>query len=399
MTHNDSSLENLEFFDMFSNDDPLANTDSYDPNKNIAPDILNGNPLPVDPNLADSDSTDDDDDTPPAGSDLNSGDEDDDEDSSDDSDDLDSQNSQNNNQDVDDEDEDEDDINYFEVFGKGLAKVGMLEIEEGEEIEWSEETFLAKMEETVEKKAWDTLEGLALETYGEAGVKMVEDLFINKAPIQQYLQMFNNEQIVENVDLSSVDNQERVIRLYLAKTGMDEDSINDQVSFMVGNDKLEAYAQKYHSKLLEKMESERQTLALKSKEAQDRQRELENQRKESYAQVLKDSIKSGEIQGYPINPNDAEDLFSFVLDKPHQLPNGQRISDFEYKLAKMRQEDPKKFLAVARLIQADLDLTPVKKRGVSEETNTIFNELKVKTKKTTKSNRSASDTFSQFFNK
>ena len=63
----------------------------------------------------------------------------------------------------------------------------------------------------------------------------------------------------------------------------------------------------------------------------------------------------------------------------------------------MRQEDPSKFLTIAKLVQSDLDLTPVKKRGVSEETNSIFNELKTKTKKTAKRKKSDDDLFSKYF--
>lgn len=396
MTTTPNPLESLEFFDMFSGEDPI-DSPSYDPNQNIAPDILNGNPNPPADSLDDDleDSDDDADTAAPnnssAAAPASTVPDDDSDDTDDDSDSDDSSNN------ALEDDEDDDDINYFEVFGNGLLKAGILEAEDGEEIEWTEETFLNRMSETVEKKAWDTLEMLAAETYGEAGVKLVEDLFINKAPIQQYLQMFNNEQIVENVDLTSAENQERVIRLYLAKTGMDEDSIEDQLTFMTNNDKLETYSKKYHGKLIEKMQEEREALSAASAAREQQRLDAERQRSESYASVLQNSIKAGEINGYPINERSANELYSFVLDKPHQLPNGQRISDFEYKLAKMRQEEPQKFLAVARLVQADLDLTPVKRKGVSEETNSIFNDLKTKTKKSTKSSKSSEDLFSRYF--
>jgi hypothetical protein len=373
---------------MFSNDDPLGSP-TYDPNKNIAADIL-GNPDAIQDPILDPD---DDNPEPPAPTpnpptdnpiDPLEDEDDEEEDPQPPATGL-------------EDNEDDDDVNYFEVFGKGLAKAGVLELEEGEDIEWSEETFLSKMSETVEKRAWDTLESLAAETYGEAGVKLVEDLFINKAPLQQYLQMFNNEQIVENVNLDSPVNQERVIRLYLAKTGLDEDAIEDQITYMNSNEKLEAYAKKYHNKLLERMEQDRASLAEQSRLETQRRAELEEQRNQQYASVLQESIKTGEIKGYPINEQTADELFSFVLDRPHQLPNGQRISDFEYKLAKMRQEEPDKFLAIARIVQSDLDLTPVKRKGVSEETNSIFNDLKTKTKKTTKGGKSDGDLFQKYF--
>ena len=397
MNTNENPLENLEFFESFSSDDPIDAAPQYDPNKNIAPDIMAPDGTIKDPILdpePEEDEDEDDDDLPnlpnqtskqktaPSVDPLDEDDDDKPEDKK---------------QSTGLEDDDDEDINYFEVFGKGLAKAGMLNLEEGENVEWSEETFLSKMDETIEKRAWDTLEGLAMETYGDAGVKLVEDIFINKAPIQQYLQMFANEQVVENVDLNDVANQERVVRLYLAKTGMDEDEIEDQVTFAVNNDRLGSYAQKYHGKLVERLNQEKDALVETSRQQVLAQRQRDEEREQSYASVLEKSIKTGEIEGYPINDKTANDLFSFVLDKPHQLPNGQRITEFEYKLARMRQEDPSKFLALARLVQNDLDLTPVKQKGVSEETNSIFNDLKTKTKKSTKSSRSEQDVFSRYF--
>jgi hypothetical protein len=384
MNTNDNPLEGLEFLDLLSGDEPI-DAPAYDPNQNIAPDILSGEP-------------------------INNGEEDDD-----DSDDDPTQNSApasaptkrveppiSNEPDDDpiDDDSDDDDINYFETFGKGLIKAGMLELEEGEDaekLEWTEETFLSKMEQTIEKKAWDTLESLAMETYGEAGVKLVEDLFINKVPVNQYLSMFRNEEIVANIDLDNELNQERVVRLYLAKTGMEEEEIEDQVAYAKDNERLNSYAKKYHGKLLERMEYERQSLAQENAARVEEARLKEQERQQQYATVLEKSIKEGAIEGYPINENSAGELFDFVLAKSVQLPNGQKISEFEYKLAVMRQEDPSKFLAVARLVQNNLDLTPIKQRGVSEETNSIFNELRTKTKKSTKTSKSDPDLFSRYF--
>jgi hypothetical protein len=386
MNTNENPLENLEFFESFSSDDPIDVNPQYDPNKNIAADILATDGTIKDPILDSEPNEDDeedaDDNNPPASVKKSTSaplDDNDDEDEP-----------------INDNDE-SDDINYFEVFGKGLVKAGLLDAEDVENQEWTEQSFLDKMSETIEKRAWDTLEELATETYGEAGVKLVEDIFINKVPIQQYLQMFNNEQIVENVDLNNEVNQERVVRLYLAKTGMDEDEIEDQLTFAKDNDRLGSYAKKYHGKLVERMQQERAFLAQDNAQRVQEVQQKEQQRQQQYASVLEESIKKGEIEGYPINESTASDLFDFVLSKPHVLPNGQRITDFEFKLATMRQEDPSKFLAIARLVQNDLDLTPMKRKGVSEETNSLFNDLKNKTKKSTKTNRSEQDSFSRYF--
>jgi hypothetical protein len=378
----ENKLENLEFFESFMDTDPLDGLEDTtpDPNKNIAPDILNGEDF--DP-LEDEEDLplpkDDEPELTPTPTSTPKEDEEEEEE-----------------EELTDDEEESD--NPFEVFAKGLAQAGILDLEDEEnQVEtWDEKNFIDVMEKTVDNRMWAKMEELAMETYGEAGVKLIEDIFINKVPVPQYLQMFSNEQTVENVDLSEEINQERIFRLYLAKTGMDDDEIEDQLSYARDNDRLESYAQKYQVKLVEKMQEERQRL---SQEAEIRMQDMqkrEEERQELYAKTLEESVKSGEIQGYPINNNDAEELFSFVLDKPHVLPNGQRISDFEYRLATMRQEDPKKFLAVARLVQKDLDLTPIKKKAVSEETNSIFKGLKTKTKTSSKSGKQE-DLFAKYF--
>ena len=380
---NDNPLENLEFFDSFSVDDPFEDAPE-DPNANVKPDILNGQDFdPLADEEAEPEGSEDplgDDDLPLPKKKAPAPVEEEEEEEV---------NLEN--------DEEEGEENYFEVFANGLAKAGMLNIDENEDIEWNEQTFLAKMNETIEDKAWNQLEQLATETYGEAGVQMIEDIFINKVPVQEYLQMFSNEQIVENVDLGVEANQERVFRLYLAKTGMDEDEIQDQLNYARDNDRLEAYSQKYHGKLVEKMQQERAALAQESEARVQVIRQKEEEREQLYADVLDGAIASGSIEGYPINEQAANELFDFVLSKPHVLPNGQRISEFEYKLAKMRQEDPSKFLAVAKLVQSDLDLSPVKRKAVTEETNSLFNDLKTKSKKSGKTSKSNDELFSRYF--
>lgn len=378
---NDNPLENLEFFDSFSVDDPFEDAPE-DPNANVKPDILNGedyDPLTEEAEPEGSQDPLEDDELPLPKKKTPAPVEEEEEEV----------NLEN--------DEEEGEENYFEVFANGLAKAGMLNIDENEDIEWNEKTFLAKMNETIEDKAWNQLEQLATETYGEAGVQMIEDIFINKVPVQEYLQMFSNEQIVENVDLGVEANQERVFRLYLAKTGMDEDEIQDQLNYARDNDRLEAYSQKYHGKLVEKMQQERAILAQESEARVQVMRQKEEEREQLYADVLDGAIASGSIEGYPLNEQAANELFDFVLSKPHVLPNGQRISEFEYKLAKMRQEDPSKFLAVAKLVQSNLDLSPVKRKAVTEETNSLFNNLKTKSKKSSPSNKTNEDAFSKYF--
>jgi hypothetical protein len=388
-------LDNLEFFENFATEDPIEDP-QFDPNANLAPDILAGEKM----NLEDDDlpmggQKNSDPAPAPAPASNTAAEEEEEED------DDDSKNQNQNDDDLADDTDDSDDINYYEAFGKGLLRSGHFDLGEEvdpDQLEWSEETFLEMMSTTVENKAWKQLEEIALEAYGQEGLELVKDLFINKVPVQQYLSKYNEQLALENVDLTNPQNQEAIFREYLTRTGLDADEVEEQLEYAIKTNKLETFSEKYYAKLLDRSKQEREALAEQSAQRQRENQERENARQESYIKTLEGAIKAGDINGYPITQNEAANLFDYVTNKSYQLPNGQKISEFEFTLAKMRQEDPQKFLAVARLVQADLDLTPIKKKGVSEETNSIFKELQNKSKKGPKGEpRKDTQIFNNFF--
>lgn len=382
-------LDNLEFFENFATEDPLEEK-QFDPNANLAPDILAGEKLDLaddDLPLGGQEKTPEANPPTPTNTPDPADEEEEDEVPANDLE--------------DDADDNSDDINYYEAFGKGLLRSGHFDLGEDvdpDQVEWTEESFLEMMSTTVENKAWKQLEEIALEAYGQEGIELVRDLFINKVPVQQYLSKYNEQVALENIDMTNPQNQEAIFREYLSRTGLDADEVEEQLEYAVKTNKLENFSEKYYVKLLERSKQERESLAEQSAQRQREAQERENARQESYIKTLEDAIKSGEINGYPINQNEASNLFDYVTSRSYQLPNGQKISEFEFTLAKMRQEDPQKFLAVARLVQSNLDLTPIKKKGVSEETNSIFKELQNKSKKGPKGEpRKETQLFSNFF--
>ena len=383
--HNQLGLDNLEFFENFATDDPLGEP-TYDPNANLAPDILNGEKMELDdddlPNPAAQPAPEstpvlpskplevEEEDNLPAANPLEG-------------------------------EEEGDEMNYYEAFGKGLLRAGHFDLGEDvdpDQVEWTEDSFLEMMSTTIENKAWKQLEEIAVEAYGQEGLDLVKDLFINKVPVQQYLAKYNEQLALENIDLSDQRNQEAIFREYLSRTGLDQDEVEEQLEYALKTNKLETFSEKYYAKLLERSRQERETLAAQSAQKVKESQEREHVRQESYVKTLEGAIKQGDINGYPITQNEASALFNYVTDRNYQLPNGQKISEFEYTLAKMRQEEPQKFLAVARLVQADLDLSPIKKKGVTEETNSIFKELQNKSKRGQKIEpKKETQLFSSFF--
>jgi hypothetical protein len=376
-------LDNLEFFENFATDDPLGEP-TYDPNANLAPDILSGEKMELDEDDLPNPSAQP---APAAKPELPA-------------EPLETEEDTEESAPLEGEEEGEE-INYYEAFGKGLLRAGHFDLGEEidpEQVEWTEDSFLEMMSTTIENKAWKQLEEIAVEAYGQEGLELVKDLFINKVPVQTYLAKYNEQIALENVDLTDQRNQEAIFREYLSRTGLDQDEVEEQLEYALKTNKLETFSEKYYAKLLERSRQERETLAVQSAQKVKEAQEREQVRQESYIKTLEGAIKQGDINGYPITQNEASTLFNYVTDRNYQLPNGQKISEFEYTLAKMRQEEPQKFLAVARLVQADLDLSPVKKKGVTEETNSIFKELQNKSKRGQKTEtKKETQLFSSFF--
>lgn len=283
------------------------------------------------------------------------------------------------------DDPEDEEVNHFAIFGKGLAELGKLTFEEGEDpekIEWTQETFIEKFDQTVDTTAWNRLEEIATEAYGEDGVKLVEDLFVNKVPVRDYLASYQKEKAIEDLDISSERNQVEVVRYYLkAVIGEeDEDEIQNQLDYMKANETLESRAASYQQKLVASESKLRERMATEAQARQKQIEDFEKARTQSYTQIVNEAAKAGELNGLPFKKEDINKVLHAALTKEYTLQNGQKITPFEYKLATLRKDEPAKYLQIVKLVEDGLDLNPVMKKGVTEKTNEIFKGLQNKTK-------------------
>ena len=303
--------------------------------------------------------------------------------------------------DEDDEDDStETEENPFAIFAKGLAEVGRLVLDEDEDpekINWDEETFIEKFDETVDNSAWSRLEELATEAMGEEGVRVIEDLFINKVPVHEYLASFQQQQSFENVDLSNERNQAQLVAYYLRSVvgETDEDEIMDQIQYMKNNETLEKKANNFQQKLIANESRMRESMAAEAQARQQQMEAFEQERIQAYSEIAEEAVKAGELNGLPFNNKDYDKVLNSALSKEYVLPNGQKITPFEYKLATLRKDDPAKYLQIVKLVEDGVDLTPVMNRGVTKKTNEIFKGLQNKTKTPTKPRKNA-NVFSKY---
>ena len=287
---------------------------------------------------------------------------------------------------VDDEDDDDDEASETspEEQLAGLAnyfgKIGLFKVKEGEDfskVKWTEESFIEKFQETKKQGALEELERIVSERMGEQGADFIQKVFVNGMPYQAYLNSFAQEKSYERLDPENEKHAEQIISAYLESRGLDEEEIGTQVAFLKENSLLAKKAEKFKSLLVEDEKTAREEYDAQIKERQKQFQEREQQRLDTYTETVKEAVKAGNILGVPVTATESKALIQFVTDKPHVLQNGQKLTDFEYKLAKMRVEDPTKFLAVAKILMDDVDLTKITKAKKTEETNSLYNELKL----------------------
>lgn len=291
--------------------------------------------------------------------------------------------------------------NPFAVFAKGLAQVGRLVLDEDEDpdqINWDEETFIEKFDETVDNSAWSRLEELATEAMGEEGVRIIEDLFINKVPVHQYLASFQQQQSFENIDLSNERAQAAVVDYYLRSVvgETDEAEIADQINYMKNNDTLAKKATNFQQKLIANESRHREAMAAEAQARQQQMEAFEQERIQMYAEIAEEAVQNGELYGLPFNSQDYDRVLNSALSKEYVLPNGQKITPFEYKLASLRKDDPAKYLQIVKLVEDGVDLTPVMNRGVTKKTNEIFKGLQNKTKTPSNKPRKSNTLFNKY---
>jgi len=291
--------------------------------------------------------------------------------------------------------------NPFAVFAKGLAEVGRLVLDEDEDpdqINWDEETFIEKFDETVDNSAWSRLEELATEAMGEEGVRIIEDLFINKVPVHQYLASFQQQQSFENIDLSNERAQAAVVDYYLRSVvgETDEEEIADQINYMKTNNTLEKKAANFQQKLVANESRHREAMAAEAQARQQQMEAFEQERIQMYAEIAEEAVQNGELNGLPFNSQDYDRVLNSALSKEYVLPTGQKITPFEYKLATLRKDDPAKYLQIVKLVEDDVDLTPVMNRGVTKKTNEIFKGLQNKTKTPSNKPRKSNTLFNKY---
>ena len=159
---------------------------------------------------------------------------------------------------VSQEEPDSPDGNQFSALANDLFKLGVFTKDEEEEddvVISTPEEFLERFQTEKKKGASEIVENF-IGQFGEDYQKAFEAIFVKGADPKEYFSTYNNVVNFAEMDLSSTDNQIKVVRQTLTDQGFDEEDIDTEVERLQNYGDLENVATKYHKVLVKKRSSE-----------------------------------------------------------------------------------------------------------------------------------------------
>ena len=254
---------------------------------------------------------------------------------------------------------------YEDVY-KDLKEAGIfkhVELEEGEELD--ADRFYELQQEEYDKEVEERLSIWATKDLDEDAQAFIK-FKLQGGNTSEFFKTYQNTSEITLGDIEDEDYQDSLIRYQLQKEGWDKDEIEDRLEFLTESNKKPKFAEKYHNRLVQEQEQEKQALVKQAEEQKGRARQQEEQFKTSIKETL-DTNK--EINGIKFSDKDKNGLINF-LTKKEKLEDGRIVTGFQRKLSESFS-DPKKIALLAKILNDDFDFSSFEKSAITKKTKEI----------------------------
>lgn len=278
------------------------------------------------------------------------------------------------------EEEDAPQGTQFTALANDLFKLGVFSKEEGEEdvtISTPEE-FLERFETEKKKGASEMVENFIAQ-FGEDYQNAFEAIFVKGVNPKDYFGTYNQVVTFAEMDLSSEDNQVRVMKQTLSDQGFDEEDIETEIERLKNYGDLESVATKHHKVLVKKEASKLQQMEQKAEQELRQKAAVRNQYITNVQSILEEKVKSKEFDGIPLNPKLANELQDFLLVDKWKTPSGETLTDFDRTILDLKRPENHamkvKVGLLLKILEKDPTLSTIQKTGVSKKTDQLFSEV------------------------
>ena len=302
---------------------------------------------------------------------------------------------------VSQEEPDSPDGNQFSALANDLFKLGVFTKDEDEDdvaISTPEE-FLERFQTEKKKGASEIVENF-IGQFGEDYQKAFEAIFVKGADPKEYFSTYNNVVSFAEMDLSSTDNQIKVVRQTLTDQGFDEEDIDTEVERLQNYGDLENVATKYHKVLVKKEAQKLQKIEEQAAVQLQQKQAIRNQYINNVQNILQEKLKTKEFDGIPLSPKTASELQDFLLVDKYKTVSGETLTDFDKAILELKRpenhEQKVKVALLLKILEKDPTLSTIQKTGVTKKSNQLFTEVARQVQKDNK--KSAGGTSSIFSN-
>lgn len=243
---------------------------------------------------------------------------------------------------------------------KGIVE---FELEEGKEL--TDEEADAILEDS-----WDaSLEAGIEETIKELPdeVKALIKIATNGGNVMQMMAKLAasvSAGITKDTDMTQESNQILVMTEDLREQGYDTEEINTHIDFLKSSGKLEAMSGKAFTKKIEKQNAD---LAAESKRAVEAKENAKKQQREYKSAVAAHVSTLNDLNGFPINKKDKQELPGYMSEPTVELKDGRFITPMMYDFYKA-QSDKDKSVLLAKILKNNFDFSTLVNTKITEET-------------------------------
>lgn len=272
--------------------------------------------------------------------------------------------------------DDEDDT--FSNLTKELVKAGVFQERDEDSTNpvKTPEAFKERWVREKQEQANNEIYNFIMSKHGQEGLDAFDAMFVKGVSPKDYLSKYSEIQKFQNLDLSTEDNQKMVFRETHRRQGWAEDKIERKLQRVIDYGDLEEETRDQHEILVKQ---EREDMNLKVAEAAEKA-EFERQEKQQYANNLNlifgEKLKEKEFDGIPVTEKVARETYDYLTTEKWVLPSGEKLTDFDKDVLELRLPKNHEIkVKLALLLRNKLDLSKIKSKAVSAESNRVFDTL------------------------
>ena len=268
----------------------------------------------------------------------------------------------------------------FTALANDLYKLGVFTSEEDDDqqpISTAEE-FLERFNEEKKKGASELVQNF-IGQFGEDYQEAFDAIFVKGVNPKDYFGVYNQVVNFAEMDLSSEDNQVKIMKQALTDQGFDQEDVETEVERLKNYGDLESVATKHHKVLVKKEASKLQQMEANAQQELQQKQAIKNQYINNVQSILQDKVKDKEFDGIPINPKLATELQDFLLVDKWKTPSGETLTDFDRAILDLKKPENHgqkvKIGLLLKMLEKDPTLSTIQRTGVTKKSNQLFGEV------------------------